>query len=174
MKSVLLLGFNWCNSNAIQTQGSCLHKNPYCYNERVISFPKHLFMLKLRMKLLLVLDEDTFREAFLKWHQLETAQDLKSIFQDPSFQAASFPYFFHYSLKSYLPFIIPYYYTFFLFLSPCILHGLSVIMQILSNTEGKGDSRVASPSLDVSKSHLKPWLTWSSAGDTGTSSGSLE
>lgn len=33
---------------------------------------------------------------------------------------------------------------------------ISVIMQILCNTEGKGDSRMASPSLDVSKSHLKP------------------
>lgn len=109
MKSVLLLGFNWWNKNARQTQGSCLHKNSYCYKERVISLPKHLFMLKLSMKLLLVLEEDIFREAFLNDIQ---AQDLKSIFQDPSFQAASFPYFFithsSHTCCSLSPFFIPF------------------------------------------------------------------
>lgn len=79
---------------------------------------------------------------------LTVARDVKSIFQDQSFQTFSFPYFFitevilHHHLS--------------LFLSSCTLRSLSLIMQILHNTEGKGDSRVASPSLEISKSHLKP------------------
>lgn len=112
------------------------------------------------------------KQAHLGRHSsmtLTVVQELKLIFQDPSFQTFSFPYFFHYSLKSYLPFIITFVYSFYLFPS-CTLHSFSLITQILCNT----DATLASPSLQVSKSHLEPWLTWSSAGDTGTSSGSLE
>lgn len=81
---------------------------------------------------------------------LTVAWDLKSIFQDPSFQTFSFPYFLITQV------ILAFHHHLSLFLSSCTLHSLSLIMQILHNTEGKGDSRVASPSLEISKSHLKP------------------
>lgn len=73
------------------------------------SLPKHLFMLKLRMKLLLVL-EDAFREAFV--NDTNSSPRLEIHLSRSKLSSHILSLFFHYSLKSYLPFIITFLYSF--------------------------------------------------------------
>lgn len=76
------------------------------------SLPKTLLLLKLRMKQLLVLKADTFREAFL--NDTKSSTGLEVHLSRSKFPNLLLSLFFHYSLKSYLPFIITFPYSFHL------------------------------------------------------------
>lgn len=79
---------------------------------------------------------------------------------------------FHYSLKSYLPFVITLPDSFHLAHYPAPGPYFHYANPLQQGRESR--FRGNPPALEVTESHLRPWPTWSSAGDSSASGGSLE